>query len=213
MGDVYCVNGLFAENLRKLRTERGLSQMQLGKQLYVNHSTIARWENGTRLPDAVTIMRLSACLGVDANMLFNLAERSNDNPKVIIVDDSKIILSDALAVLSDVMPNAEITGFIWPTEAIDYAKINRVALAILDIELGTSSGFDLCSTLLEINPRTNILFLTAYADYSLDAWKTGAAGFILKPMTPENIREQLKRLRYPFFIANANTAKAGDCEK
>ena len=146
-------------------------------------------------------------------MLFNLAERSNDNPKVIIVDDSKIILSDALAVLSDVMPNAEITGFIWPTEAIDYAKINRVALAILDIELGTSSGFDLCSTLLEINPRTNILFLTAYADYSLDAWKTGAAGFILKPMTPENIREQLKRLRYPFFIANANTAKAGDCEK
>ena len=204
MGDVYCVNGLFAENLRKLRTEKGLSQMQLGKQLYVNHSTIARWENGTRLPDAAMIMRLSACLGVDANMLFNLAERSNDNPKVIIVDDSKIILSDALAVLGEVMPNAEITGFIWPKEAIDYAKINQVALAVLDIELGTASGFDLCNTLLEINPRTNILFLTAYADYSLDAWKTKAAGFILKPMTPENITEQLKRLRYPFFTGGSD---------
>ena len=204
MGDVYCVNGLFAENLRKLRTEKGLSQMQLGKQLYVNHSTIARWENGTRLPDAAMIMRLSECLGVDANMLFNLAERSNDNPKVIIVDDSKIILSDALAVLGEVMPNAEITGFIWPKEAIDYAKINQVALAVLDIELGTASGFDLCNTLLEINPRTNILFLTAYADYSLDAWKTKAAGFILKPMTPNGVREQLKRLRYPFFTGGSD---------
>ena len=198
------MNGLFAENLRKLRTEKGLSQMQLGKQLYVNHSTIARWENGTRLPDAAMIMRLSECLGVDANMLFNLAERSNDNPKVIIVDDSKIILSDALAVLGEVMPNAEITGFIWPKEAIDYAKINQVALAVLDIELGTASGFDLCNTLLEINPRTNILFLTAYADYSLDAWKTKAAGFILKPMTPNGVREQLKRLRYPFFTGGSD---------
>ena len=40
------------------------------------------------------------------------------------------------------MPNATITGFIWPLEAIEYAKINRIALAILDIELGTASGLD-----------------------------------------------------------------------
>ena len=33
------------------------------------------------------------------------------------------------------MPDATITGFIWPQEAIDYAKTNRVALAILDIDV------------------------------------------------------------------------------
>ena len=55
------------------------------------------------------------------------------------------------------MPSAEITGFIRPREAIEYAKANRVALAILDIELGTVSGLDLCRTLLGINPRTNIV--------------------------------------------------------
>ena len=76
--------------------------------------------------------------------------------------------------------------------------MNRVALAVLDIELGAASGLDLCRALLDINPRTNIVFLTAYPDYSLDAWKTEASGFLLKPLTPEAVKEQLKKLRYPF---------------
>lgn len=194
------MNAIFAEKLRKLRTERGLSQTQLGKLLFVNHSTIARWENGSRLPDAAMIPRLANCLGVDANTLLQLADQSEEAPNVIIVDDSKVILTDGLAVLEEVMPNASITGFIWPMEAIKFAKTNRIALAILDIELGTASGLDLCNTLLESNPRTNILFLTAYADYSLDAWETEASGFMLKPMTAEDVKKQLKKLRYPFSI-------------
>ncbi len=192
------MNTLFARTLRKLREEKGISQKQLGQQMCVNHSTVARWENASRLPDVTMICRLAKCLDVDVNELFQLAAQSEENPNIIIVDDSKIILSDCLAVLGEVMPNATITGFVWPMEAIEYAKKNRICLAILDIELGTASGFDLCSTLLEINPRTNIVFLTAYADYSLDAWKTDASGFMLKPLTTENVREQLKKLRYPF---------------
>ena len=192
------MNNLFAETLRKVREEKGISQRKLGKQMFVNHSTIARWESGARLPDITMIPRLASCLGVDANMLFQLAAQSEESPNVIMVDDSRVILSDSLNVLSEVMPNATITGFIWPLEAIEYARMNRVALAVLDIELGTASGLDLCRTLLEINPRTNIVFLTAYADYSIEAWKTLASGFLLKPLTPEDVREQLKRLRYPF---------------
>ena len=117
---------------------------------------------------------------------------------MILVDDSRAVLSDAVTVLGEVLPNATITGFVWPREAIEYARTNRVALAVLDIELGSASGLDLSRTLLEINPRINIMFLTAYADYSLDAWQTEACGFVLKPLTPERIRDQLKKLRYPF---------------
>ena len=197
------MNFLFAETLKKLREERGLSQKQLGQQMFVNHSTIARWENASRLPDAAMILRLAKCLGVDANELFQLAAQSEDSPNVILVDDSKVILSDGLTVLEEVMPNATVTGFIWPPEAIEFAKQNQIALAILDIELGTASGLDLCRTLLEINPRTNIVFLTAYPDYSLDAWKTEASGFMVKPLTPEGVKEQLKKLRYPFRAGGA----------
>ena len=193
------MNDSFAKTLRKLRAEKGLSQKQLGKLMYVNHSTIARWENGSRLPDNAMIIRLADCLEVDPITLLQLAVQSEATPNVIMVEDSKVILTDGLSVLEKVMPNAEISGFIAPHEAIEYAKLNPVSLAILDIELGTSSGFDLCRTLLEINPHTNVVFLTAYADYSLDAWKTEASGFMLKPLTPEDVKEQLQKLRHPFI--------------
>ena len=38
------MNTIFAEKLKELRKEKGLSQKQLGEKMYVNHSTIARWE-------------------------------------------------------------------------------------------------------------------------------------------------------------------------
>lgn len=192
------MNMLFAETLRKLRTEKGLTQKQLGKQLFVYHSTIARWERGDRLPDAAMIPRIAKCLNVDAGRLFHLAAESDEIPNVIMVDDNEVILSHSLNVLGEVMPDAAITGFIWPAEAIEYAKMNRVNLAVLDIELGTASGLELCHTLHEINPCTNIVFLTAYPDYALDAWKTEANGFMVKPLTPEDVRKQLSKLRYPF---------------
>ena len=190
----------FAITLRKLRTEKGLSQQEMAERMYVTRSTITRWENGSRLPSAVMIARLAECLGTDVNMLMNAAAESEEAPNVIIVDDRKIVLSGALSVLEAVLPNAVITGFTRPSEAVEYAKANRIALAFLDIEMGKTSGLDLCRTLLEINPRTNVVYLTAYIEYSFDAWSTGASGFMLKPITEEGVREQLKNLRYPFFI-------------
>ena len=198
------MNGLFAENLRKLREERGLSQKQLGIQMFVNHSTIARWENGTRLPDAAMILRLARCLGVDVNTLLMMVAQSDEAPNVIMVDDSSVILSDGVSVLEEVMPDATIMGFIWPQEAIEYARIKRVELAVLDIEMGNSSGLELCRKLQEINPTTNVVFLTAYADYSLDAWDTDACGFMVKPLTPEGVRRQLKKLGYRFSTGGAD---------
>ena len=194
------MNSIFAETLRKLREKKGFTQNDLGKKVFVNHSTIARWESGSRLPDAAMTVRLAKALEVDANTLFRLAAQSDESPNVIMVDDSKVILTEGMSVLEAAMPNATIAGFIWPQEAIEYAKSNRIALAFLDIELGRASGFDLCRTLLEINPFTNIVFLTAFADYSYDAWKTEACGFLLKPLTPEDVKKQLKRLRISEYM-------------
>ncbi len=188
----------FAGTLKKLRTEKKLSQRELADKMYVTRSTIARWENGSRLPDITMITRLSHCLDENVSVLLNAASESDDVPYVILVDDTKITLSGGLPVLEEVMPNATVIGFTRPSEAIEYSKAHRVSLAFLDIELGKLSGLDVCKTLLEINPHTNIIYVTAYSDYSLDAWKTGASGFMLKPITPDTVKEQLKNLRYPF---------------
>lgn len=97
------------------------------------------------------------------------------------------------------MPSAEVVGFTRPAEAVAYAKEHQIALAFLDIELGRTNGFELCRTLLRIYPRTNVVYLTAFVEYSFDAWSTGASGFMLKPLTPEGIQAQLKNLRHPIL--------------
>ncbi len=193
----------FAKALKKLRTEKGLSQRELADKMYVTRSTVARWENESRLPDITMINRLSQCLDEDINTLLNAASESDETPNVIFVDDTRITLTGGLPVLEEVLPNANIIGFTRPSEAVEYARAHRVALAFLDIELGKLSGLDICNTLLEINPRTNIIYITAYSDYSLDAWKTGACGFMLKPITQDGVREQLRNLRYPFNYGGA----------
>lgn len=195
---------LFSETLKKLRTEKGLSQQALASKMFVARSTVAKLENGTRMPDAVMISRLADVLRVDVNILLSAVTESDKFPNVIMVDDRKLILTGGLPILEEVMPNATVTGFTDADEAVEYAKANRVALAFLDIELRNTSGLDLCRALLAINPRTNVVYLTAYPDYSLEAWDTGASGFMLKPITVEGVREQLEKLRYPFLTGGNN---------
>ena len=150
------MNTLFAETLRKLRREKGFSQIQLADQMFVNKSTIARWENGSRLPDAAMITRLSRILGVDVGTLLSTAAESDKSLNIIIVDDNKAIIADSLFVLEEVVPTATITGFNWPQEAIEYAKVN-----------------------------------------------TDACGFMVKPLTPEGVRRQLKKLRCSFSMGGS----------
>lgn len=189
---------LFAETLKKIRTEKGISQRELAERMYVVRTSVNRWENGTRLPDAAMILRLAEALDVDVNVLLSAAAESDDSPNVIMVDDNRIVLTGGLPILEEVMPHAAVTGFTKPADALEYARSNRVALAFLDIEIGSISGLDICRALLQINPRTNVVFLTAYPSYAFDAWETGACGFMLKPITADSVQKQLTKLRYPF---------------
>ena len=192
------MNMLFADTLKKLRTEKRLSQNDIAKRMYVTPTTVSRWESGHRLPDAAMIARLSDVLGVNVNILISAAAQSDESPIVIMVDDNKVFLNDGMPIIEEVIPNAAVIGFTKPSEAVEYAKANRIALAFLDIEMIDVSGLDVCRKLLEINQRTNVVYLTAYRDYSFDAWDTGACGFLLKPIKPEDVKKLLAKLRYPF---------------
>ena len=144
------------------------------------------------------LRRLADCLNVKITDLLPNDPGSETSPVVLMIDDENIVLAGGLKVLFEALPEAEIVGFSRPSEALEFARSNNVRLAFVDIELGTQSGLTLCEKLLEINPTTNVVFLTAFPDYSLKAWNTGASGFLIKPLTPEAVKKQLSRLRHPF---------------
>lgn len=187
----------FAEELRRLRIEKGLSQQELGDLVHVDRSTVTKWEAGSRLPDVVMISRLSDCLDSNIEQLLHTTGENGEKPKIIVVDDERIILNGCIKTIENSFKNVDVTGFSSPNEAIDYIRNNNVAIVFLDIEMGRINGLDVCREILAFKPHTNIIYLTAYKDYSFDAWATGACGFILKPLTEESIAAWLPRLRFP----------------
>ena len=198
----------FADSLKSLRAARGFSQQQLAAKLFVDRSTVARWETGDRMPDLAIVPRIAECLHVDTATLLNAAQ-ADETPKVIVVDDERIALSGAISVLGNVLPGCTITGFEKPSDALAYTRLHPVVLALLDIELGHTSGLDLCRDLLKSCPRANVVYLTAFRDYAFDAWATGACGFLLKPITSEAVSALVGNLRHPvpgLLEASSNAA-------
>ena len=189
----------FADTLKKLRTSKLISQHELAEKIFVTRSTIAKWENGYSLPGMLMIKRICKALEVNEYDLMKILLDGDDELNVIILDDRKIVVQGSLSVVEEVLPNANIFGFTKPIEAVEFAKKKKISLIFLDIEMGKTNGLDICKNFLEINPQTNIIFLTAYVEYSFEAWSTGASGYMLKPITAENLRAQLKRLRYPLI--------------
>lgn len=190
----------FAEIMRRWRIEKGYTQQQVANLLFVERTTIVRWENGTRMPDVSLLSDIAELLGVDVAALLPSSDKEAGKPVVLLVDDEKIILTGGLPILEQSLPDAVIRGFEKPSAALEFASENPVWIAFLDIELGKNNGLDICRKLLEINPRTNVVFLTSYIDYSFNAWETGACGFLLKPLTVEKVKKQLPLLRYPLGI-------------
>ena len=186
------------------RKQKGLSQQELADSLPVSRSSVANWEADRRLPNATIIAKIAEILDINVAELLDFANEVDVHPIVIIVDDNKIILTGGTPIIEKALPNAKVVGFVKPSQAIAYAKENRVALAFLDIELGLSNGIDLCKELLAINPRMNVVFLTAYPEYSIEAWNTEASGFMVKPISLEGVKEQLKKLRHPFPTGGIN---------
>ena len=166
--------------------------------LFIDRTTVVRWENGTRMPDVKMLSGIADLLGVDAGALLMSDDEEGEKPIVILLDDEKIILTGGMPVLQQSLPEAAIHGFEKPSAALEFARSNPVSLAFLDIEMGKNNGLDICQELLKINPHTNVVFLTSYIDYSFDAWSTGACGFLLKPLTVEKVKDQLPLMRYPF---------------
>lgn len=191
------MNKHLGEILKNLRTERNLSQQQMANLLFASRSSVANWETGGRIPDLTMLTRIAKLLDVDISLLTGDEGVNKDAPEVIVVDDEPHLLSGVIPVLSEVMPEATITGFLKASEAIDYTRQKHISIAFLDIELGKVNGIDLCNTLIEINPIINVIFLTSYPEYAIKAWNTRASGFLVKPLQADDIMEQLKKLRYP----------------
>jgi transcriptional regulator with XRE-family HTH domain len=67
-------NATIGKWITKYREERGMSRDELAEKMHVALQTVYRWENGKRMPDVITFMKLANILGVDMGNLLNTEE-------------------------------------------------------------------------------------------------------------------------------------------
>lgn len=115
---------------------------------------------------------------------------------IIAIDDELPALNLLLEALNEVKPDSDIKGFSDPDELIEYVKNNQVDVACLDIQIYDILGTDLANEIKEMQPRVNIIFVTAYGEYLSDAMKMHASGYIRKPVVAKDIARELEDLRY-----------------
>jgi two-component SAPR family response regulator len=59
------------------------------------------------------------------------------------------------------------------------------------------NGLDVARKLKDLNPKINIIFVTAYSKYATEAFGLHPSGYIMKPVAKEAIEREIENLRYP----------------
>lgn len=114
--------------------------------------------------------------------------------KAIIIDDEK----DARFVLRSLIEKninsievvAEADGIQSGIKTINEHKPD---LVFLDIQMRTGTGFDLLSKLDKTD--FEVIFVTAYNQYAVDAFKFSAFGYLLKPIKTKELKEVVSKLQ------------------
>ena len=68
-------------------------------------------------------------------------------------------------------------------------------VAFLDIRMPGLTGLEVAAALAETSPRTQVVFVTAYDQYAIDAFEHGAIDYLLKPIEPARLAATVQRLQ------------------
>jgi len=116
--------------------------------------------------------------------------------KILLVDDEELQLIRLEKICKKIRPEDEYFIYTNPVKAFREVKDIKIDIAFLDIEMPGYNGVEMAKRLIGINPQINIIFVTAYDDYAIDAYKLHASGYIMKPVSEEDIKKELDGLRY-----------------
>lgn len=111
---------------------------------------------------------------------------------IIYVDDEKIQLENFRLTVEGMQGMESLRLFSSSVEAYEWAKEHPVDIAFCDIEMPRINGIEFAKKLKELNRKICIIFVTAYDQYTLDAFKARATSYLLKPYTRADIEAELE---------------------
>ena len=115
----------------------------------------------------------------------------------IIAEDEPILRAQLKAKLTKLWPNLQILADVGDGEAaLEAIHEHEPTLAFLDIQMPEMTGIEVAKNLSQNRDlKCHVVFVTAFDQYAVEAFDTGAIDYVLKPYTDERLQATIARLQ------------------
>lgn len=128
--------------------------------------------------------------------------------KVICIDDEHLSLDYLEIQLRKIAEVGTIKKYLDPEDALQVILQESVDIVMLDIHMPEINGMELAETILEAKPDLHIVFITAYSQYAVDAFKLNAIDYLVKPITLDRLQVTINRIYKQTHLYKAANGKA-----
>ena len=115
--------------------------------------------------------------------------------KAIIVDDEAPARSELRFLLDEVGQVDVVAEAASGREAIEKLKEYPCDVMFLDVNMPEATGLQLAEALQHLKFPPAVVFVTAYSEHALDAFKVNAIDYLVKPVETERLAQAITRVR------------------
>ena len=118
------------------------------------------------------------------------------NFRGVIAEDEELLRTALSSLLKEAWPQLQIVAECEDgASALESIAELQPDVAFLDIRMPGLTGIEVARGLTDASPRTQVVFVTAYDQYAIDAFEQGAIDYLLKPITRERLLATVQRIQ------------------
>ena len=115
--------------------------------------------------------------------------------RAIAVDDEELMLRALERAIHASPDIKEVVKFSNCERALEYVKENPIDVAFLDINMRGMGGISLAEKIINLCPNSKIVFCTGYEEYAIPAFKIHASGYLMKPISAEDVQSEIDNIK------------------
>jgi two-component SAPR family response regulator len=131
--------------------------------------------------------------------------------KAIIVDDEWFSIERLSKLLKKTGKCEVCKTFLEPMEVLENISELNIDVVFLDIDMPEINGIQLSEKLMERDSKINIVFVTAYDEYAVEAFELNALDYLLKPVSEERLQKTISRITSVTVKQNIKSSLKVDC--
>lgn len=133
--------------------------------------------------------------------------------RILVVDDELPALDRMKDLLQQEELVEEVTLFSHAEQALEWAVLHQPDIIFLDIQMPGIHGLEFANRLLQASLRSEVVFVTAYHQYALQAFELSAVDYILKPVKQERLSQTLSRIHRRYASSRLAIREEGESKE